>query len=581
MKMCTLLRSLIVAALLPCAAWSATLTVTVTNQTGAAITTGIDVVAVSFSSMGPVGAQLQPVNGSGQASFVFASSETNRNYQIMAVGQGYLPSARDQMMNWTSSVYMGSADAAKTIQVHQVTTESVRDIQVTVVHDIDNGKLIFLNLTNKGTMEQSGMGYLKCNGASQTAFIYSAPVSSEDMPFQLDVFKPDPANPRGGREDVENKPGAGTNTTPAALNISSTGGGMAPPTRQIVSDEKLGPVAIEGRVIDPLKSPGSDGIEGVNVNINSMGAATAINFNTQTDQNGYFAFYENADATNKYFANGVQYGVNFNKNGYSGTWISTTTNPGGTRTLIVPMAAAHGRIKGIVNIKFGDTLIPIPQAWINAWGDGHNYGTSNNPGPGYDRNQGMGNAGTQINKGSFVLEGLSSGRYTLNLWSQFSNQPVIFNNGADGVAAVESNQWNISSNGWGNDLIVQIDTTNPTPNEYAYARVFQAASTNSLAASTVYNDTTKDLIITITKTPDGTNSIAGQITFTGSSTEIDPASVLIVANENTSGGGMTQPKSGFTVLKTTDRVSANVYNYSITGLANTVYNLSVSAPVLA
>jgi hypothetical protein len=129
MKMCALVRSMIVAALLPCAAWSATLTVTVTDQTGVAITSGVDVVAVSFSSMGPVGADLQPANGSGVATLTVTN---NRFYQVAAVKQGYLPSARDQMMNWASSINIGTADATKAIQLHAVTTENVRDIQVTV-----------------------------------------------------------------------------------------------------------------------------------------------------------------------------------------------------------------------------------------------------------------------------------------------------------------------------------------------------------------------------------------------------------------------------------------------------------------
>jgi len=551
---------------LPCLAWSANLTVTVTDANGAAVS-GADVVAVSFSSMGPVGSSLAQTNASGSATLTLTD---NLQYQVIAVKTGYLPSARDQMFDWHTCTSVGTADITKTIQLHSVTAaDKVKDVKVTVTHDVASGDLIFLNLMNKGNYEQAGMGFAKSGWTSGTenlvCYIYSAPTSSQDYPYQLDVYNP--TSHRGNRVAVNNKPDKTVAENASALNIaSSNGGAMAPPTRQVETDEKLGDVVFEGRAI---KAGSDTGIEDVNVNIhdNSNNINNPLNINTQTDSNGYYCFYESADAANKIFTGGHQYSVSFNKHGYMGDW-QQVTYVGTKSTMTVTMTPVNGMIKGKVNIKVGTDLIPIPQAWVNAWGDGHNYGTGQDGQAGCDRKNTMGNASGPVTKGSFLLDGLTSGRYTINIWSEFNNQPIIYNNGPDEVGAADSNKWDTAGASWGDDLIVEIDTTT----NGGYAKVYSATTPHTEVTLTDNN-----IVINITKNPDGTNSITGQVTFTGTTDAIDPSNVLIVAREDYKNDG-TRPKSGFTVLKAADKVSAYVYNYSITGLADAVYRVEIKVP---
>ncbi|HBU69443.1 MAG TPA: hypothetical protein DEE98_03560 [Elusimicrobia bacterium] len=571
MRLSLLFKAAALSLLLPCLAWSANVTVTVTDPNGAAVS-GADVLAITYSTSGPVCSPLVKSDSNGSAVLALTNG---LHYQLVAVKSGYLPSARDQMFNWNSSIY-ASADTSKPIQIRPVTSaDSVKDIMVTVTHNVPAGKLLFLNLMNKGTYEQAGMGFLVSTGSAVTpCYIYSAPTNTQDLPFQLDVYDPD--NQRGSRVAVNNKPDTTVEADATSLDISANSGAMAPPSRQLETDEKLGEVAIEGVVSDAATNRG---IEGVNVNIHDQ-SDHSLNMNTQTDANGYYAFYENADATTeaaRIFKNGHDIGVNFMKNGYvSDSWSQITYSAGKKSTMTVSMTPVNGKIKGIISIKVGnEPPVPIPQAWVNAWSDNRNYGTSDVWGStDSDRVQGMGNASSPVQKGNFELTGLPSGRYTLNIWSEFNNQPIIFNNGPDGIGAVDSNNWNTANTAWGDDYIVQVTTQADANDINNYAKVLKATTPHDEV--TTARDSEGNILITILKTPDGTNSITGQITFEGATTPIDPSTVLIVARENWNNNGV-QPKSGFTVLKAADKVSDYVYNYSITGLGDAVYRVEVKA----
>jgi hypothetical protein len=563
MKLVNLVRTALVLIIaMPCLLWSANLTVTVTDENGGAVI-GADVVAVSFSSMGPVGTQLGATNGSGIATL--NGLLNNSWYTVIATTSGYVPSARDQMFNWTSGIQVLTSDVSKTIQLrHAAPADNIKDIKITVTHDAASGNLLFLNLMNKNTYEQAGMGYFKSGGAgTSVCYIYSAPTSAEDLPFQLNIF--DPTTQRGNQIGVNNKPTGAAVSDAGSINISSTGGAMGPPKKQMVSDEKLGDVAVEGMAI---QSTDGKGIEGVDINIHDN-TDNSVNMNTQTDQNGYFSFYQSADPLNKIFQTGHNYGVNVNKQGYAGTF-SQISYADVKTTMTVTMTPVNGKIKGIINIISDGVTIPIPQASINAWGDCRNYGSDE--GAGSNRHSGNGNAQAQVEKGQFELTGLPVGRYTLNVWSEFNNQPIVFNNGPDQISKVDSTQWNTAGSDWGDDFIVEITTDN------GYAKVFRANSPATLVVNPAYYlQASSSIVINITKNPDGLSSISGVVTFSGTSSPIDPSGVMIVAREDYSNSG-TMPKSGFTVLKTADKVSDYVYKYTISGLASAMYRVEINAP---
>lgn len=548
-------------AMLPCLAWAANLTVTVKDPAGAAIA-GADVAAISFSSMGPVASSLVQTDGSGTAVLPLTS---DLMYQIVAVKEGCLPSARDQMFNWTSSINAGTANATKEIQLRAATAaDKTRDIKVTVTHSAAAGNMLFINLMNKGTYEPAGMGFFKSAGAGTVVcYVYGAPVSDDqNYPFQLDVF--DPSSRMGNRIGVNNPAGAGINDV-GTLNIGG-GGGMAPPTRQVVTDEKMGDIAFEGVV---KKAEDGAGIEGVNIDIHDNSSPNASNIHTQTDENGYFAFYQSADTANPIFVGGHDYSVNFMKQGRVGSWRQKTYANHRT-TMTVTMSLATGKIKGIVNIVQQDSTgnivktVPIPQAMVNAWNDGMNYSVQNSTW--MDFNPGMGNASEPVAKGRFLLEGLPSGRYQINIWSEFNNQPVNYNWGADGVSASGSNMGGGQGvSDWKDDLIVEIATMTSL-----YPRVYSAKTKAPVV------NAGDDIVINMIKRPDGTNAITGTVTFVGTTSEIDPGDVLIIARQDYASDGV-PPKSGFTVLQAADKTAANTYAYSITGLAEGTYRLEVKA----
>jgi len=546
--------------------FAATLTVTVNDTNGSAVPAA-DVIAVTYSTSGPV-AVLQQTNGSGVATLTLTN---NLQYQLVAVKHGYLPAAREQMFSWQAWTPVGTSDITKPIQLRAIPDADktkYKDILVRVTHSVPAGKLLFLNLMNKGTYEQAGMGFLSSTGTATTpCYIYSAPTNVQDFPFQLSVFDQD--NNRGSNVAVNNKPDTTTAADASDIDISPNSGAMAPPSRQLETDEKLGDIALEGVIVD---SSTLKGIEGVSINIHDN-TDNKLNMNSRSDSNGYFAFYENADTTTKIFKTGHDIGINLMKTGYvegSGNQI-VYTSTGTRKTMKIGLNPVNGKIKGIVNIKVGSDLIPIPQAWVNAWGDGRNYGTSDVwNSTGSDRVCSQGGASGPVTKGQFVLVGLPSGRFTLNLWSEFNNTPVNYNAGPDGVSPVDSCNWNTANTNWGDDYLVVVDTATTDS-----AKVYTAKSPHAEVTSA--RDSSGNIIINIEKKPDGTNSITGQITFLDTTTPIDPSSVLIVARENWKNDG-TQPKSGFTVLKAADKVSDYVYNYSITGLGNAVYRVEVKAP---
>lgn len=551
----------------PCLVWSASLTVTVKYADGTVIE-GAMVAAINFSTSGP-NAVVATSNAAGKAEFTLTDGVF---YQVCATKLGHLPSVRDQMFNnWEQNFNASAGSTEKAIVLRRATsTDKARDIKASVKHGAERGKVLFLNVMNLGTYEPAGMGlFVSTDPATSDCYVYGLPTNEQDYPYQLDIFNP--TSRKGDRISISNKAGSGENFV-GSLNIAAGGNSMAPPKKQIESDEQLGNIAFEGIVTG---DDGTTPIEGVSIMLNGNNGST--NLQAQTDENGYYSFYESADTNNKIFTAGREYNLNFMKQGRIGTFVHIQTyDPSQKVTHHITMASASGRIIGKVNIKVGSDLIPIPQAWINAWGDGRNYGPAGSDmweSSTSNRLQGMGNASGQVEKGIFALEGLPSGRYTLNVWSEFNNQPVVYNNGVDGLSGVDSFKWDTGGSNWGDDFIVEINTV--TFGATASAKVYQAASPSSVVTSAMDSD--GNIIINIVKTPDGTKEISGTVTFADTTATIDPSSILIVAREDWKTDG-TMPKSGFTVLKVADKVSDYVYNFRISGLAAATYRVEIKAP---
>ncbi|MBN2406824.1 MAG: carboxypeptidase regulatory-like domain-containing protein [Elusimicrobia bacterium] len=224
--------------------------------------------------------------------------------------------------------------------------------------------------------------------------------------------------------------------------LSSSGG----------ADDADEDAAFTGYVYEDKNSNGSydygEGIENARVtfrsyayNENDYNPGIESPVEVVTDYNGKYILYDlplyNADPNyvgpKGGYPNNNTYGVSVFAEEYNGMedyYGSDTgkysdyerTYQGWKKTLNYPLTTASGSISGYVYLGSTDTLI---SADVNIWPDHRSYG-------GIPSDPGLSHGHVSSFDGSFTISGLSNGNYSLEIWSEFSQNGYMYNNGEDG-----------------------------------------------------------------------------------------------------------------------------------------------------
>ncbi len=516
--------------------YSATLTVTVQDESGNGVASAQVVINKESGIHDPNNTSVTTTNGSGQAAVTL---DDNTHYGFNAGAQGKMPS-------WYEHVYTDS-DKSMILTVFDAPANTA-DLTVTVTHGdtTSDSVIIFANIRNRQTGEHVsfGVGSDADKDGSEVVSVYAIPIN-DTQKYDIDVFCPTTDKGRSVAMLIDQ-------STATAVDLTAEFAYV--PTNQNNSGEVLGDIVFEGRVENSSNTAVSD----VDVSLHG----NSLNLVARTDANGYFAFYENSEGD--LFSAG-NYTLDFMKNGYKGQFVEWSYTIGASSQQVVELQTATGKIKGIVKIDG----VPVPGAWVNVWPDwdrGDHESVNE-----YER-PGMGHGNKKTEAGAFTMTGIASGRYNLQVWTEFNNQPGDFNDGADGTRG--------TSGTWGDDLIVQVDEAAGGDNG-VYATILNAVD-DSVASSTVYadadSDGVKEIIVSMTSGNTGANTITGTITFIENPAPDPIANVIIIAREDYSSEG-TQPKAGFTVLSAANALSTSgVYSYTISNLPDGTYRVQVIAP---
>ncbi len=302
---------------------------------------------------------------------------------------------------------------------------------------------------------------------------------------------------------------------------------------------------------------------------------------TRTNYNGYFAFYDVAVDS---------YAFDIGKRGYEGRFISRGNEgffPGRERWIAeggnvnITLPPALGRIKGYVYLWTAGGLFPVPEANVNIWGDWGTWpvlsgtmptsrGGASGPAGGFNNyySTGMfrsanGNANVRTGSdGSFVIEGLAAGNYTMNIWSQFSsNQGYNFN--ADSTA---NNSSGSGSHAPGERRItVSTFTVSSADGDYWAANI--ARGDGAFVNQDAY---ASPLVVVISTAAARPGRITGTLTFDvqDSSFTIASSSGIVVWAYEQNNNGENQ-KRFFTVIQGT--ILGKTTDYCIEVATNTKY----------
>ncbi|MFH1282719.1 MAG: carboxypeptidase regulatory-like domain-containing protein [bacterium] len=518
---------------------AATLTVTVVDQDGSAVSGAQIVINKETENNDPSQTTIATTGGDGTAQI---SLDDNAHYGLNATAQTKMPS-------WYEHVYTDNSEISRTLTVFNA-PEGTADIKVRIIHDGKDDtpagtRLIFLNVKNRGTGEYVSFGIGE-QLSNTDYYIYTVPVDPNNK-YNLDIYSP--ADNKGTTISIEHAV-SGQETDAGTVDISGNNT-FAPPTKQNASGSALGDVVFEGRVEDTEE----DAISDANVSLHGSG----LNLVAKTDDNGYFAFYENT--AGDMFSAGM-YNIDFMKNGYKGNFIQWNYTVGNSSKTVVQLQEATGKIKGIVKIDG----VPMPNAWVNVWPDWErgDHESVNE----YER-PGMGHGNMRTSSGIFEMTGIASGRYNLQVWTEFSREPGEYNIGASRAISTD-------------DLVIQVREGDNGD----YAKVyktsdgtnFDAEATDETVYTDVDDDGKKDVIVNITSGNDGENTISGVISFEGNPPPDPISNVIIIARSDFTEAGE-QPSSGFAVLSADDLIPNTVqYSYTIENLPDDTYRLEVKAP---
>ncbi|MFH1379610.1 MAG: carboxypeptidase regulatory-like domain-containing protein [bacterium] len=525
---------------------AATLTVTVLDEAGAGVS-GAKVV-VNKHSDGSMVTPFPTTNASGVAEITLTDNE---HYGFNANKDGYMPS-------WYDGAYMDS-DQSRTLTIYEPPPGTAQvDVLVTHGDTTSETVITFVNVKNRQTGEYISYGSgadTDMAGAGDYGVgvdrisVYAIPIDADNK-YDIDVW----CQTTGKGSTISDY----VNESTENFSIDLTGDFNYMPTNQTGSGEELGDVVVKGRIVNSADSQPLS-----NVDVSMWGSNS--NFVARSDDNGIFMFYNNLDgdlfATNTYY-------FNFMRNEFRGQqWEFYYDYVVGNSTeTVITMTPATGKIKGVV---YMDEIL-VPNAWVSVWSDNQNGVWES--GDDWEK-PGMGFGNARTSGGAFTMEGIASGRYTLQVWSEFNNQPGEFNRGADLESTTD-------------DLIIQVDETGATTNDSGgdngiYATVLNV-SNEAVAAAAYYadvdSDGIKEIIVNMISSANGENTITGTVSFLDNTPpELDD--VMIIARADcSSDSSQGPPNAKFTTLGASAQTVTGEYPFTISNVPDDTYRIRVIAP---
>lgn len=496
------------------------LNVDVKNPAGAGIP-GVQVIAVRFTETGPDAAQTKTAltNAAGRASFTGGSTlGSGLDYEIFATTQGYVPSLIDQYENPDRPHVFASgtlSDVTITLSSAAAGISKLGEIHVDV-ENATGSSLIFGEVRSASGVSRDavarGFAVTAANGKADNSNgsgpikIFNVPYASTNA-YTIGGFDPVknvgysfPGNQElaAYRKLVRYTSGSADPLENNLLNFSN-----AVPERQVQNIDQSfkvsGEVSVEGAVIDTTTAQTPIPYIGINFSYvrNDPFCQTGCTGNiwANTDTNGRFQLFGLQQNTS-YYAQ-IYGGCSWNGqtstcyDGYNSTWTAynpSTSAPLGRNDFYygsTPMfkkielnkaSGGSGKLAVYVRDSNGTAL---PQSWVSVWPDGQQWDTDGNCGTNNDRisRPGLANANSQATTGYVLIENLPAGNYSVQAWTQFSNQGgTHYNAGPDAQFSWGGSNCNTD------DLRVTIDTTAVAGMQ---VRVFNASGSGSTQGSSI------------------------------------------------------------------------------------------------
>ncbi len=396
----------------------------------------------------------KPADATGKAVLEIAA---DTDYVVFANKQGRFPTLRDQVMMGKAIPVRTASDMTVYFSLTETLPYDVGIIYIGLVN-ISTGAPVVGDIRNVTTNEQVSfiMEFLTDTlTAANTNYVLALNIpAAPENTYIVNIFSP--KDKEGMSKPVTDPLIAGGTVTvhfdfdtQEAMAVQTQDTGITPD----------GDVAFEGVVVNTSGT----GLADMNIYMYCQPPNTyqpIRSFQTMTDSNGRFAFYNIPADSNYYISiNGLGYegvsdgpryyadpgpGEGYGGYTYSGTKIVVPFNQPpatgyaleysyaaatGNNKYVLP--AVYGRLKGIV--KVGD--IPLPFANVQVWGD-------------YDKWAGndmfasstytWSNTGSSSNgrfrtgaNGEFDIIGLSTGNITLSVWSDLIGMNFIYNYNGD------------------------------------------------------------------------------------------------------------------------------------------------------
>ena len=524
-------------------AFAADLNVYVRTPAGVAIA-GARVVAVAFGPNGPDSANTK--TGITDANGLAAFNAGNLNaltddtpYDVFAATQGYLPSLSDQ---FNDPEHPRLRSDAAIVQNSTVTLDNAGVTNVgQIVVDVENASpntLIFGEIKPASGYDQEaiargwtitdGAGFANNGTANGPIRILNVPYVSTTA-YSVNGF--DPLKNKGygfpgNQELAAYRPLVRyTSLSPDPLenNLLNFANAITHNNTQNLNQQfgTTGDVSVTGALVDTTTAESPIPYMGVNFSYLRddpfcQGCTGTSNIWANVDTNGRFDLYGLQQNTS-YYAQ-IYGGCSWNGqtsacyDGYNSTWTAyspATSAPLGLNDFYYGATPIIKKLKlnrasggsGTMSVYVKDNLGNfLPQVGVGLWPDGMQWETNGTICDGNQANNisqpGLANFNGHSTTGYVLIENLPAGNYSLQAWTQFSQQGgTQFNAGPDGQFSWGGN--NCPSD----DFRLTIDTTTPGSN----ARVYNAVGALLQSGSSI--------TITITVVPQTSGKVKGTLTF--------------------------------------------------------------------